>query len=68
MPWMEATFHSWKQHTEESKAVMRLTYEGSMESFATYLDQQLHARKEEGKFSTFCNAIERKLDKFSDEA
>ena len=67
MPWMEATFHRWKQHTEESKAVLRLTHEGSLESFAMYLDKQLSARKEEGKFSTFCNAIESKLDKFSDE-
>ena len=49
MPWMEETFHRWKQHTEESKAVLRLTHEGSLESFAMYLDKQLSARKEEGK-------------------
>ena len=67
MPWMEATFHSWKQHTEQSKELLRLTFEGSTDSFATYLDQQLRARKEEGKFTTFCNTIERKLNKFSDE-
>ena len=51
----------------EGVAAPHSPYEGSTESFATYLNQQLNARKKEGKFTTFCNAIERKLDKFSDE-
>ena len=65
MPWMVREFTAWKLHTEESKDVLSLIYEGTAESFPAYLEKRLQQRKEEAVFNNFCIDVEAKLCKYA---
>ena len=65
MPWMVREFTAWKQHTQESKDVLSLIYEGTAESFPAYLEKHLQERKKEAEFNNFCIDVEAKLCKYA---
>ena len=62
---MVREFTAWKLHTEESKDVLSLIYEGTAESFPAFLEKRLQERKEEAVFNNFCIDVEAKLCKYA---